>query len=160
MQGANSGVFGRLRSLQTEFLGFSVVVFFHANFHRADLAFRDAMDAGNYGFLDIVADGIQAIALHWNHAPARLGVLRTMCDALRTTLLKFGVLGQRRWAAFAARALRSLIRTYPAMVCVLFALRPATKEDPEHQEDLLWQVTSRVFVAGLHYMRDIVLVGC
>ena len=136
MQGANTGVFGRLRSLQTELLGFNVVVPFHANCHRADLAFRDAMAAGNYGFLDIVADGMQAIALHWNLAPARLGVLRTMCDALRTTLLKFGVLRQRRWAAFAAKALRSLIRTYPAMVCALFALcpRPAVKRrktDPQ-----------------------------
>ena len=123
MQGANTGVFGRLRSLQTELLGFSVVVPFHANCHRADLAFRDAMAAGNYGFLDIVADGMQAIALHWNHALARLGVLRTMCDALRTTLLKSGVLCQRRWGALAARAVRFFIRTYPTMVCARFALR-------------------------------------
>ena len=148
MQCANTGVLGRLRSLQTELLGFSVVVPFHANCHRADLAFRDAMAAGNYGFLDIVADGMQAIALHWNHAPARLGVLRTMCDALRTTLLKFGVLRQRRWAAFAATAVRSLIRTYPAMVCALFALRPATRDDREHPEALLSQNQEHGAAAG------------
>ena len=33
-------------------------------------------------------------------------------------------------------------------------------DDREHQEALLWHVTSWVFVAGLHYMRDIVRVGC
>ena len=44
MQSTGNGVAGLLMKLQEEVLGYSVVVPLHANCHRADLAFRDAMD--------------------------------------------------------------------------------------------------------------------
>ena len=43
MQSSGNGVAGVLMQLQAEVLGYSVVVPVHANCHRADLAFRDAM---------------------------------------------------------------------------------------------------------------------
>ena len=36
MQGGNTGVFGRLKELQIELMGFGVVVPFHDNCYRAD----------------------------------------------------------------------------------------------------------------------------
>ena len=60
MQSTGNGVAGLLMKLQQEVLGYNLVVLMHANCHRADLAFRDAMD-DTHEFLDAVADTMTAV---------------------------------------------------------------------------------------------------
>ena len=53
---------------QQEVLGDSLLVLVHANCHRADLAFRDAMDR-SHEFLDHVADTMNAFVVWYRNAP-------------------------------------------------------------------------------------------
>ena len=71
MQPKGNGVAGLLMKLQQEVSGYSLLVPVHANCHRADLAFCDAMD-NNHEFLDHVADNMNAIAVWCRNAPTRL----------------------------------------------------------------------------------------
>ena len=102
--------------LRRDVLGHSVIVPVHANCHRADLAFHDTMDS-SHGFMDVVGDTMNLIVTWYNNAPTRLRNMHWMSWALEILLLQYSSLGQRRWAAFAARAVVALLRTYPAMVC-------------------------------------------
>ena len=68
--------------------------------------------------------------------------------------MRYGCLSQRRWAAFAARAVRALLRTYAAMVCTLFVARPSRKRDKEQCQQVLMIVTNFVFVVSLHFLKD------
>ena len=54
MQPTENGVAGLLMQLQRDLVKYSVIVPLHANCHRADLAFRDAMDS-SHEFPDVVA---------------------------------------------------------------------------------------------------------
>ena len=60
MQSTGNGVAGLLMQLQAEVLGCSVVVPMHANCHRADLVFRDAMDSSHV-FRDTVTEGMTSM---------------------------------------------------------------------------------------------------
>ena len=77
-----------------------------------------------------------------------------MAISMDMSPLRYGCLSPRRWAAFAARAVRTLLRTYAAMVCMLFVARPYRKRDKEQRQQLLMIVTSFVFVASLHFLQD------
>ena len=77
MQSTGNGVAGLLMQLQAEVLGNSVVVPMHANCHRADLAFRDAMDSSHV-FLDAVSQGMTSVTGWFKNALTWLRNLRTM----------------------------------------------------------------------------------
>ena len=154
MQSTGNGVCGLLQNLQTEVLGQAALVLVHANCHRADLAFREAMD-GSHVFLDHVGETTTAVVAWYRNAPTRLRNLRRLSQALHISPLQYTSLGQRRWAAFAARAVRALLRTYPAMVCALFVARPLKAKDKEQRRALLLAVTDWVFIAGLHFLADL-----
>ena len=81
MPSTGNGVAGLLMQLQTEVLGYSVVAPMHANRHRADLAFRDAMDSSHV-FLDIVSEGMTFVTGWFKNAPTRLRNLRTMAISM------------------------------------------------------------------------------
>ena len=117
VQGRQEGVYALLRDLQQEICGWSVVVPIHANCHCRGLAIKASLSAG-HDFVDVVA-GMQQVALFWNNSPARLPVLRWVALALDTLVLKFGVLRERRWAAFAADAVRQMLRNYAPLICAL-----------------------------------------
>ena len=70
MQHRQEGVYALLRDLQQEICGWSVVVPIHANYHGTDLAIRAALSA-RHAFVDVVANGMQQVALFWNNSPAR-----------------------------------------------------------------------------------------
>ena len=112
MQSTGNGVCGLMQNLQTEVLGQAVLLPVHANCHRADLAFREAMD-GSHIFLDHVGETTIAVVAWYRNAPTRLLNLRRLSQALHISPLQYTFLGQRRWAAFAARAVRAVLRTYP-----------------------------------------------
>ena len=154
MQSTGNGVAGLLMKLQEEVLGYSVVVPLHANCHRADLAFRDAMD-DTHEFLDAVSGTMLAVVTWFCNAPTRLRNLRRVAMSLDMVAMQYGSLSQRRWAAFAARAVRALMRTYPAMVCTLFVDRPGRRRDKEQRRVLLVNVTNFVFVAELHFLQEL-----
>ena len=107
MQGRQEGVYALLRDLQHEICGWSVVVPIHANCHRTDLAIKAALSAG-HAFVDVVANGMKQVALFWKNSPARLPVFCRVALAMDTGLLKFGVLRERRWAAFVADTVRQI----------------------------------------------------
>ena len=144
---------GLLMQLRAEVLGYSVVVPVHGNCHRADLAFQDAMDS-NHVFLDIVSEVMTSVTGWFKNAPTWLRTLRTMAIGMDMSPLRYGCLSQRRWAAFAARAVRALLRTYATMVCTLFVARPSRKHDKEQRQQLLMMVTNFFFVASLHFLQD------
>ena len=79
-------------------------------------------------FLDIVSEGMTPVTGWFKNAPTRLHNLRTMAINMDMSPLRYVCLSQRRWAAFAARAVRTLLRTYAAMVCTLFVARPPPEE--------------------------------
>ena len=141
MQGRQEGVYALLRDLQQEICGWSVVVPIHANCHRTDLAIKAALSAGHV-FVDVVANCMQQVALFWNNSPARLPVLRRVALALETSVLKFGVLRERRWAAFAADAVRRMLRSYAPLICALVQVYG------------LWVLRQRVFRKGAWVLRD------
>ena len=118
MQGRQEGVYALLRDLQQEICGWWVLVPIHANCHRTDLAIKAAFSAG-HAFVDVVANGMQQVALFWNNRPARLPVLRRVALALDTSVPRFGVLRERRLAAFAADAVRHMLRSYAPLICAL-----------------------------------------
>ena len=87
MQSTGNGVAGLLMQLQAEVLGYSVVVPVHANCHRADLAFRDAMDSSHV-FLDIVSEGMTSVTGWFKNVPTRLRNLRTMAISMDMSPLR------------------------------------------------------------------------
>ena len=115
MQSTENGVVGLLMQLQRDVPGHSVIIPIHPNCHRAH-AFRGAMDS-SHEFLDVVGNTMNLVVTWYNNAPSRLWNMRRMLWALDISPLQYSSLGQRRWAAFAARAVVALLRTYPAMVC-------------------------------------------
>ena len=116
MQSTENGVAALLMQLQCDVPGHSVIVPVHANCHRADLAFRDAMDS-SHEFPDVVSNTMNLVVTWYNNTPTRLWNMRRMSWALEISPLQYSSLGQSRWAAFAARVVVALLRTYPAMVC-------------------------------------------
>ena len=130
MQSDGNGVAGLLMKLQREVIGYSLLVPVHANCHRADLAFRDAMDS-SHEFLDHVADTMNAIVVWYRNAPTRLRNLRRLSLALQISPLQYNSLSQRRWAAFARQALKSVLCTFPVMVCALYIARPSRPKEKE-----------------------------
>ena len=153
MQSTGNGVAALLMQPEAEVLGYSVVVPMHANSHRADLAFRDAMDSSHV-FLHIVSEGMTSVTGWFKNTPTRLRNLSTMAVSMGMSPLRYGCLSQRRWAAFAARAVRAFLRTYVAMVCTLFVARSSRKRDKEQRQQLLMIVTNFVFAASLHFLQD------
>ena len=89
-----------LMKLPHEVLAYLLLLPVHANCHRADLAFRDAMDS-NHEFLDHVADTMNAIVVWYRNAPTRLRNMRHLSLALQISPLQYNSLSQRCWAAFA-----------------------------------------------------------
>ena len=87
-------MYALLRDPQQEIYGWLVVVPIHANCHRIYLAIKAALSAG-HAFVDVVANGMQQVALFWNNSPARLPVLRQVALPLDTSVLKFGVPRER-----------------------------------------------------------------
>ena len=118
MQGRQEGVYALLRDLHQEIRGWSVVVPIHANCHHTDFAIQAALSAGR-AFVDVVANGMQQVALFWNNSPPRLPVLHRVALAFDTLVLKLGVLRERRWAAFAADAVRRMLGSYAPLICAL-----------------------------------------
>ena len=153
MQSTGNGVAALLMQLEAEVLGYSVVVLMHAKCHRADLAFRDVMDSSHV-FLGIVSEGMTSVTGWFKNTPTRLRNLSTMAVIMGMSPLRYGCLSQRRWAAFAARAVRAFLRTYVAMVCTLFVARSSRKRDKEQRQQLLMIVTNFVFAASLHFLQD------
>jgi hypothetical protein len=125
--------------------------------HRADLSFKAGLKEDVYNFVDILANSLQEAALFWNNAPARLKVLRAIAEDLDTSVLKLGVLQDKRWSAFAANALRRFIQGYAAIVCGLREVPLAKELQRWRRDSLLWKVTNYTFVAGLHFLYDVVL---
>ena len=72
----------------------------HANCHKADLAFNDALKEAHI-FLDVLNDSLQQLAADYNSAPARLKCLRGIASDLGLAVTKSGKLETRCWAAFA-----------------------------------------------------------
>ena len=91
MQSDGNGVAGLLMKLQQEVLGYSLLVPVHANCHRADLAFRDAMDS-SHEFVDHVADTINAIVVWYRNAPTQLRNMRRLSLALQILPLQYSSL--------------------------------------------------------------------
>ena len=88
MQSTGNGFCGLLQNLQTEVLGQAVLVPVHANCHRADLAFREAMD-GSHVFLDHVGETTTAVVAWYRNAPTRLRNLRRRSQALHISPLQY-----------------------------------------------------------------------
>ena len=78
----------------------------------------------SHAFLDTVSEGMTSVTTWFKNAPTRLRNLRTLATTMHMSPLRYGCLSQHRWAAFAARVVRALLRTYAAMVCTLFVARP------------------------------------
>ena len=135
-------------------LGHAVLVSLHANCHRADLESGEALD-GSHVFLDHVGETTNAVVAWYPNAPTRLRHLRRLSQALHITPLQHTSLAQRRRPAFTARALRPLLRTYLAMVCLFFLARPPKAKDKEQRRALLLALTDWVFIAGLHLLADL-----
>ena len=91
MQSDGNGVAGLLMKLQQEVLGYSLLVPVHANRHRADLAFRDAMDS-NHEFLDHVADTMNAIVVWYRNTHPQLCNMRCVSLALQISPLQYSSL--------------------------------------------------------------------
>ena len=127
----------------------------HANCHRADLAFKDALKEAHI-FLGVLNDGLQQLAAYYNSARARLKCLRGVASDLGVAVTKFGKLETRFWAAFAFGALCSMCRGYVVVVCALHAMKPRDAEDNLKQRELLYLITDYMFVAALHFMLDVV----
>ena len=127
----------------------------HANCHRADLAFKDALKEAHV-FLDVLNDGLQHVAAYYNSAPARLKCFKGIASELGVAVTKFGKLETKRWAAFAFGALRSMRRGNVVVVCALHAMKPRDADDAVKQQELLYLLTDFVFVAALHFMLDVV----
>jgi hypothetical protein len=70
--------------------------------------------------------------------------------------LKFGVLKDRRWAAFASDALRRLRRSWAALVCGLLRLKLDKREAKDNRAALLLALADYTFVAALYWMSDVV----
>ena len=155
MSGAKAGVVALLRALQQEVTGEAYFVAMHANCHRADLAFKDALKEAHV-FLDVLNDGLQHAAAYYNKAPARLKCFKGIASELGVAVTKFGKLGTKRWAALAFGALRSMRRGCAAVVCALHAMKPRDADDAVKQQELQYLLTDFVFVAALHFMLDVV----
>ena len=79
--------------LQHDVLGHSVVVPVHANCHRGDLAFRDAMD-NSHEWLDVVGNTMNLVVTWYNNAPTRLWNLRRMSWAVEISPLQYSSPGR------------------------------------------------------------------
>ena len=99
----------------------------HANCHRADLAFKDALKEA-HAFLDVLSDGLQPLAAYYNSSLVSLKGLWQFASERGAPVLKFGRLQDRRWAAFAYGAVRTMGRSYPVVVCALHS-----KGEPQAQ---------------------------
>ena len=128
MVGTTSGLVGLLCALQQEVTGHAYFVAIHANCHWADLALKDALQEA-HAFLDVPSDGLQQLAAYSNSSPARLKDLREFALELGAAVLKFGRLQDRRRAAFAYGALRSMRTSYPVVVCALDSKKPRDPDD-------------------------------
>ena len=127
----------------------------HDNYHRADLALKDALKEA-HAFLDMLSDGLQHLAAYYNSSLVLLKGLREFALDLGVAFLKFDRLQDRRWAAFAYGALRSMRRSYPVVVCALDSKKPRDSDDQVKQQEVLCLITSYTFVASLHFMLDVV----
>ena len=81
-----------------------------------------------------------------------------MAISMDMSLLRYGCLSQRRWATFADRAVRALLRTYAAMVCTLFVARASRRRGKEQRKPLLMINTNFVFLAALHFLQNLMQV--
>ena len=86
MESTANGVYSLLVRLHKKVLGYSVPVRVHANCHRADLAFRDAM-ASSHAFVDHVAHTTNAVVTWYQNAPTPLRNLRCLSGSLHISPL-------------------------------------------------------------------------
>ena len=93
--GTTSGLVGLLRAPQQEVTMHAYFVAMHANCHRADLAFKDALKEAHV-FLDVLSDNLQQLAAYYNSSRARLKGLREFASELGAAVLEFGRLQGRR----------------------------------------------------------------
>ena len=139
--GTNACLVGLLRELQREVTGHAYFAAMHANCHRPDLAFKDALKKVHV-FLDVLSDSLQQLAAYYNSSSACLKALRGIAAQLGTVVLKFGTLQDRRWVAFVYGALQSMRRSYPMVVCALHAKKPRDPDDQVKQQIVWYLITS------------------
>ena len=126
--GTTAGLVDLLCASHQEVTGHAYFVAMHANCHRADLAFKDALKESHVD-LDVLNAGLHLLAAFFNSSPARLKALREIASKLEAAVLKFGRLHDCRRAAFAFGALQSMRRGCPVVVCALRAKKPRDPDD-------------------------------